>query len=300
MNIGKTETLKAARFTEVGAYLTDGRTEVLLPKKQVPKDLKAGDPVTVFLYRDSEDRPIATVNRPYAEVGQFAYLLVKSTTKVGAFLDWGLEKDLLVPFKEQEARLSGGDRVLVRLYLDKSGRIAATTKIYEFLSPAAPKAFRENEEVVGAVYRSTREYGVFTAVLDGGNALEPGSAYDRLYFGLIPPSQVFKTYALGETVHARVVRVRQDGKLDISPRKRDFEQIEADAERILEKIRAYGGTLPFSEKTAPALIKRELNMSKNGFKKALGHLYKAHKIMIGEQEVRLVSETSPGTGRDSE
>ena len=290
--IGKTQTLTVKRAVDFGIYLGTENSEetVLLPKKQVPSDTKIGDRLSVFVYRDSEDRPIATVNKPAAEAGMFAYLPVTGITKVGAFLSWGLEKDLFLPFKEQEGTVSKGDNVPVFIYLDKSERLAATMKLYDHLSPADENV-REEDAFAGYVYRVQREIGAFTAVIpaayDGTDSLYP--AYDKLYFGLIPKSQVFKNYRSGEKVSGRIVRVRNDRKLDLSVRARDYAQLDADGEKILAKIDEYGGTLPFSEKASPEIIKRELEMSKNGFKKALGHLLKAGKIEIGETEVRKIT-----------
>lgn len=292
IEIGKHETLRILRDSPYGVYLgladTDPEQSVLLPKKQVPEGAKTGDALEVFVYRDSEDRPIATVNRPYCTVGQFAYLSVKGTSKVGAFLDWGLEKDLFVPFKEQEEKLLPGQNALVYVYTDKSGRLAATTRIYDRLSPAPKGLFSENQPFFGAVYRAQRDFGAFVAVTEKKDELRPGQAFDTLYFGLIPAQQVFRKYRVGDALSGRVVRVRSDGKLDLDARKRDFEQLSSDGEIILKKIREYGGTLPFSDNASPALIERELHMSKNGFKKALGHLYKNHQIEILTDSVRIV------------
>ncbi|MBR6322721.1 MAG: RNA-binding protein [Lachnospiraceae bacterium] len=283
--IGKTEKLTILRETDFGAYLGKEGTEesVLLPKKQLPEGAKPGDTLTVFLYRDSEDRLIATTRMPKAQLGEFAYLKVKAATKIGAFLDWGLEKDLFVPFQEQEEQLKAGEEVLVRLYLDRSGRLSATTRIYHHLVPANRGEFRAEDAFEGVVYRTEKNYGVFVAVYP--KEADPA----RMIFGLVPSSQVFRRCRLGEKVSGRVVRVRADGKLDLALRARDFEQIGADAETILKKMEEYGGMLPFSESAPPEVIRRELAMSKNGFKKALGSLLKAGKIRIGETEVTLLS-----------
>ena len=303
IQIGKTGTLTVLRTSEHGVYLgkrertgreTGSEAEsVLLPKGQVPEGLKIGDEIPVFVYRDSEDRPIATVKRPYAEVGEFAYLTVKAVTKLGAFLDWGLEKDLFLPYKEMEEPVKSGQNLMVRLYLDKSGRISASTKLYGHLSeaesPAAEpsSAFRKEDAFEGAVYRVNPEVGVFIAVSPKGERIEAGRAFGKLFFGLLPPSEVFQKYRLGDKVSGRIMRVRTDGKLDLSLRKRAFLQLDSDGEKILNKIREYGGTLPFSESASPELIKRELQMSKAAFKNAVGHLYKKRMIRIGEKEISL-------------
>ena len=280
-HIGEYETLTVLRETDFGHYLGKTGTEesILLPKKQVPENLKTGDQIRVFIYRDSEDRPIATIHTPKIQLGEFARLEVRASTRTGAFVDWGLEKDLLIPFQEQEERLSSGDRVLVYMYLDRSMRLAGTTRVYDRLSPARRGEFREEDEFTGIVYRSEKSFGVFVAVYP--READP----KRMIFGLIPASQVFRKYRLGEEVTGRIVRVRKDGKLDLSVRARDYAQIQSDAEVILKKMEEYGGMLPFSENASPELVRRELSMSKNGFKKALGSLLKAGKIRIGEDEI---------------
>ena len=286
IRIGKTQKLTVVRETEHGVYLGAGGEEsVLLPKNQVPEGTAAGQEMEVFVYRDSEDRPVATVRHPAAEVGEFAYLTVKNVSVFGAFLDWGLEKDLFMPYREMEESVRAKDAVMVYLYLDKSGRISATTRIYGKLSAAEKGAFRKEDAFTGAVYRINKEVGVFAAVCPKGETLTPGKGYEKCYFGLIPPSEVYKRFRLGEALQGRIVRVREDGKLDLALRKRDFEQLDADGELILRKMEEYGGTLPFSENASPELIKRELKLSKSAFKKALGHLYKKRKVRIGENEV---------------
>lgn len=291
VEIGKTLTLEILRLTDIGAYVgykeMDPDFAILLPKKQVPEDAKTGSEIRVFTYKDSEDRPIATVNKPYAEVGEFAYLTVKSATKIGAFLDWGLERDLFVPFKEQEEPLKAGDQVLVYVYLDKSNRLAATTRVYDYLSAADKDVFKKNDTVNGVVYRTEKSFGAFVAIAAKDEEIAGGKAYEKMIFGLIPASQVFERYHVGDRITGRVVRVREDGKIDIDSRKRDFEQLDIDGKKILEKIREYGGELPFSDKASPEIIKREMKMSKSEFKKALGHLYKERKVLIKTNSVIL-------------
>lgn len=290
--MGQTQTLTVLRTSEHGVYLGEkGKQDsefggVLLPKNQVPEGLKIGDALTVFVYRDSEDRPVATLKESAAKVGEFAYLRVKTVSPFGAFLDWGLEKDLFLPYREMEEPVKSGQSLMVRIYLDKSGWIASSTKLYEHLTEAEqPKTFRKEEPFEGVVYRINPEVGIFVAVCPKDRKPELGQGYDRLYFGLIPASTVFEKHRLGEAVRGRIVRVRADGKLDLSLRKRDFEELDSDGEKILKKMEAYGGTLPFSEGASPEIIKRELSMSKSAFKKALGRLYKEHKVLIGENEV---------------
>ena len=291
-HIGEYETLMVLRETDFGVYLgkeestgpQEEQPSILLPKKQFPDGLKTSDRIRVFIYRDSEDRPIATTHTPKIQLGEFAYLEVKAVTKLGAFLDWGLEKDLFVPFQEQEEPLEVHQKVLAYMYLDRSGRLSATTRVYDRLSPAGKQEFREQDDFSGIVYRTEKNFGAFVAVYP--KEADP----KRMIFGLIPSQQVFHRFRLGEEVAGRVVRVRKDGKLDLSVRARDFEQISADAETILKKMEEYGGMLPFSESASPEIIRRELEMSKNGFKKALGSLLKAGKIRIGEKEITRLSD----------
>ena len=278
--VGKQQTLVIKRFLDFGAFLGfEGTAEVvLLPKKQVPENAKEGDALSVFVYRDSEDRMIATVREPLAMVGDIAYLTVKTVTKIGSFLDWGLEKDLFMPYKETEGNVRAGDRILVYVYTDKSDRLCATMKLYDHLRTVTHGEFVKDEAFHGYVYRMNPDVGAFVAVEREG----------LYYYGLIPKPQVFKPYRAGDEVEGHVVRVRPDGKLDLSVRNKAYKQIEADAEVILKKIDEYDGELPFSESASPEIIKRELNMSKNGFKKALGHLYKEEKIVIGEKTVKRI------------
>lgn len=291
---GKTQKLRIFRLTPYGAYVglpdMDPDYAVLLPQKQVPEGARAGEDVTVFTYRDSEDRPVATTRSPYAEAGEFAFLKVKAAGRVGAFLDWGLEKDLFVPFKEQEEKLEPGRTVMVYVYLDKADRLCATTRIYDRLSPAPKGAFKKNDEICASVYRTQREFGVFAAVLPKETALEEGKSYRELYFGLVPKEMVFTKYRVGDTFTGRVIRVREDGKLDLSTRRRAFEQLDPDGDAILRKAMEYGGELPFSDSASPEIVKRELGMSRNAFKRALGHLYKEHLVEIRETSVKVLKE----------
>ncbi|MBP5223991.1 MAG: RNA-binding protein [Lachnospiraceae bacterium] len=280
ITVGKKQTLTVKRIAEFGAFLgfEESTEVVLLPRKQVPEGTKDGDRITVFVYRDSEDRLIATVREPLVMAGGMAYLQVKAVTKIGAFLDWGLEKDLFLPYKETEGSLRAQDRILVYVYTDKSGRLSATMKVYDRLKAAQQGEFVKDEAFRGYVYRMNPDVGAFVAVEKDGS----------YYYGLIPKPQVFRTYRPGEAVEGRVMRVRPDGKLDLSVREKAYRQIEADAAAILKKIDEYDGELPFSDNASPEIIRRELNMSKNGFKKALGHLYKEEKIVIGEKSVKRV------------
>lgn len=271
-NLGKKVRLMIVKEVEFGVYLGNKEEKVLLPKKQVPRGLEAGDPVEVFLYKDSSDRLIATTNEPKLTLGELAVLKVVDVGKIGAFLDWGLEKDLLLPFREQTAKVRKGDEVLAALYVDKSGRLCATMKVYEKLRQDAP--YQKDDQVEGIVYDTSDNFGVFVAV-------------DDCYSALIPKREAFGDLRVGERVHARVIKVREDGKLDLAVREKAFLQMDADAQMIMERLEASGGKLPFTDKADPELIKRELGLSKNAFKRAVGRLLKSGKIEIREKSIEI-------------
>ena len=275
MIFGKKQTLVMIKRVEFGIYLAetmkDAENKVLLPKKQVPADMEVGDPIDVFLYKDSNDRPIATVKEPKLTLGQTARLRVVSVGKVGAFLDWGLEKDLFLPYREQTTQVKAGDEVIAALYLDKSERLCATMKVYPYLQKESP--YQKDDRVKGTVYEISENFGAFVAV-------------DDKYSGLIPKREFFGQARIGDVVEARVTRVKEDGKLDLSLREKTYLQIEKDAEQVLKVIDEFAGVLPFTDKAAPEVISRELSMSKNAFKKAVGHLLKEGRIEIGEKCIR--------------
>ena len=277
IELGRKQELTVLRVKEIGVYLGESEADegVLLPARQVPEGTKPGDRITVFIYRDSSDRMIATTNTPLITLDELAALTVRDVTKIGAFLDWGLEKDLFLPYKEQTEKLRKGDRCLVRLYVDKSSRLCASMRVYDFLKPN--ELYRENDQVQGTIYRVNPEIGAFVAV-------------DNRYFGLIPKREIFDSYRTGDTVTARVTAVREDGKLNLALRDKAYLQMDEDAKVILQALEDYSGVLPFGEKADPEVIKRELKMSKNAFKRALGRLLKEGKIEILEHGVRSVPE----------
>ena len=265
--LGKTQVLTVDHFAEAGAYLREGngRETVLLPGRQVPEGTREGDLLTVFLYKDSEDRPIATTAKPALERGEAALLKVKALSPIGAFLDWGLPKDLFLPFKETLGELKPGQEVLVTLYLDKSGRLAASMRIEKLLRNDPP--YEKDDKVSGYVYGIHPEIGAFVAV-------------DGQYFGLIPRQELYENLKVGDTVTARVIKKRPDGKLNLSSRKKAYAQLDPDGRKILDHLQAAGGILGVGDKSDAALIQTELSMSKNAFKRAAGHLLRAGKIRI--------------------
>ena len=273
MRLGEKQVLTVVKIVDFGVYLGSDEERVLLPKKQVPEGIEVGDPVEVFLYKDSSDRMIATTKEPKITLGELAVLEVADVGRIGAFLDWGLEKDLLLPFKEQTVKVEKGDRCLVSLYVDKSGRLCATMKVYPLLRTDSP--YQKNDMVRGTVYGISREFGVFVAV-------------DDRYSALIPRREVYGRMFIGQQVEARVADVKADGKLDLSVRGRIPEQMDADAQQIMERIEKNGGCLPFTDKADPERIKMEFGMSKAAFKRAVGRLLKQGKVTIDENQGKIL------------
>ena len=219
---------------------------------------------------------IATTNRPRAAAGEIARMRVKEIAKPGAFLDWGLEKDLMLPFKEQTGKIKPGDECLVAVYVDKSGRLCATMNVYECLRTDSP--YKKDDAVTGTLYEISDNFGAFVAV-------------DDIYSGLIPRKEMYGELHTGDTVQARVTNVKEDGKLDLSVREKSYIQMDDDAAKLLEIIESFAGVLPFSDKADPAVIRRETGMSKNQFKRAAGRLYKEHKVEITDTCIRRVNES---------
>lgn len=269
IELGKIQKLSVVSMTSVGAYLNQkndaGSDDILLPQSQVPKDLSIGDDIEVFVYKDSEDRLISTVRKPKLTIGELAVLRVAEITKIGAFLDWGLEKDLFLPFKEQEGEIKKDGEYLVAIYVDSSGRLSATMKVYTLLSSASP--YKEKDWVNGIIYSVSSEWGYFVAV-------------DNRYHGLIPNKEAYGSIAVGNTVRARVKKVRPDGKLELSMREPAYKEIEGDARIIMDKLKLSKGTLPLNDSSSPERIKSELNMSKGAFKRAAGRLLKEGAIRM--------------------
>lgn len=274
MKLGKTQVLTVVKKVDFGVYLGGEEERVLLPKKQVPSGIEVGDPIEVFLYKDSDDRLIATTRQPKIQLGELAVLDVADTGKYGAFLDWGLEKDLFLPFKQQTKKVEKGDRCLVSLYIDKSQRLCATMRVYEMLKKNSP--YQKDDEVEGMIYDTSDNFGIFVAV-------------DNQYSALIPKKDSFGKLRVGQTVQARVTAVKPDGKLDLSVKDKIPMQMDKDAAFILKKMQQRGGSLPFTDKADPELIKDEFQMSKNAFKRAVGRLLKENKVEITENGIVMKS-----------
>lgn len=272
IELGKTQCLNVVKKVDFGVYLGTEEDKVLLPAKMVPDDIEVGDALTVFVYRDSSDRLIATTKKPALELGQLAVLKVSEVGKIGAFLDWGLEKDLFLPFKEQVTHLSAGDKCLVALYIDKSSRLAATMRVYDYLTCA--HGYVKDSAVSGTVIRINPDMGIYVAV-------------DNKYFGMIPKNEVFGRIKVGDVVYGRVSAVRDDGKLTISLKQKAYIQMDEDASVIYDAIKQEGGELPFTDKADAQIIKERFDMSKNAFKRAVGRLLKEGKIEITQNSILL-------------
>lgn len=270
IELGKKQELIVVKIVDFGVYLgereqAEDKDTVLLPKKQVPEGTRKGEKISVFIYRDSSDRLIATVREPKILLGQIGVLKVAQTSRIGAFLDWGLEKDLFLPYKEQTKKLHEGEEVLVALYIDKSSRLCATMKVYHYLQTDSPYA--QGDTVTGVVYEISDNFVVFVAV-------------DYKYSALIPKQEAQGNYKVGDELTCRVTAVREDGKLTLSAKQKAYIQLHEDAESVYEIIQEFEGELPFDDKASPEVIQREFGLSKNAFKRAVGHLLKEKKIEI--------------------
>lgn len=273
IQIGKKQCLNIVSRTDFGVYLGTKEEKVLLPVKQVPADVEIGDALTVFVYRDSQDRLIATTNTPKIELDRIAKLKVAQISQIGAFLDWGLEKDLFLPFKEQTYKVKPGDGCLVVLYVDKSSRLCASMRrVYNYLVPA--DCYEKDSQVSGTVIEINPDYGAYVAI-------------DDKYYGMIPNNELFSKVNIGDRIEGRVVKVRDDGKLMIGLRKKAYLQMDDDSQFVLDEIKKRGGRLPFNDKASPELIRSQFNMSKNEFKRAVGRLFKERKIVINPDSIEL-------------
>lgn len=274
IELGKRQDLTVVKKVDFGVYLAENEAaageKVLLPIKQVPEGVGLKDKINVFIYKDSQDRLIATTKNSLLQLGEIALLRVASVGKIGAFLDWGLEKDLFLPFKEQTARVREGDECLVTLYVDKSQRLCATMKLYHSLRTDSP--YKEGDTVRGRVYEISDNFGVFLAV-------------DHLYSALIPKKEAQGKYKAGDELTLRVVAVREDGKLTVSPHQKAYLQMDVDAAQIMQVLEEFAGVLPFDDKVSPEVIKREFGISKAAFKRAVGRLLKEEKITIKDGRI---------------
>jgi uncharacterized protein len=276
IEIGKYNTLKIDRDTKVGLYLTDGKDDILLPNKYVPKEFEIGENLIVFVYLDHEERKVATTLEPYILLNEFALLRVNYINNVGAFLDWGLEKDLFVPFREQARPMEKGKRYLVFMYEDHAtGRLAATSKINQFLDNKELTV--EEGEEVNLIVSHITEIGINVII-------------NEQHKGLMYKDEVYEDLRTGDRVKGYIKTIRPDNKIDVTLHKTGFEGIEPNAEKILDELRASRGFLRLNDDSHPEDIKTVLKMSKKTFKKAIGTLYKQKLIEIKEDGIYLVKE----------
>jgi uncharacterized protein len=274
IEIGKFNTLTIARGTSVGLYLTDGTTDVLLPNKYVPEEWNEGDAFTAFIYLDQEERPVATTLEPYIKLNDFALLRVSYVNNVGAFMNWGLEKDLFVPFREQARPMEQGKRYLVHMHIDeKSNRLVGSSKLNQFIKNEDLDV-TEGEEVDLIVSHFT-DLGI-NVIINGK------------YKGLMYQSEVYDDLRLGDRIVGFVKTIRPDNKIDVTLQKPGFESIEPNAEKVLDELRASRGFLRLTDDSHPEDIKTVLKMSKKSFKKAIGTLYRQRLIEIKEDGIYLV------------
>ena len=275
IKLGEKQTLTVIKKVDFGVYLAEeagSEEKVLLPAKQVPSGADLGTEIEVFIYKDSDDRLIATTNTPKIMLGDVRRLTVKDTGKIGAFMDWGLEKDVLLPFREQTRPVKKGEDILCALYIDKSSRLCVTMNVYKYLLDKSP--YSKDDRVIGTVYEMSDNFGAFVAV-------------DDIYSGLIPKKELYGDIRIGDSIKARVVSIKEDGRLNLSLREKAYLQMDEDAERLLKMMKSEGGRISFTDKASPELIRQKTSMSKNEFKRAVGRLLKEGKIEIGKDSIKL-------------
>lgn len=275
MEIGKYNTLKVVKEVDFGIYLDgDEFGEILMPQRYVPENCKPDDEINAFVYLDSEDRLIATTEKPYATVGEFALLKVASINRIGAFLDWGLPKDLLVPFKEQKVKMEENKSYLVYIYVDPvTHRIAASSNLDKYLDNVPPD-YEENEEVDLLIGNST-DLGYKVII-------------NQLHWGMLYKNEVFQKISRGQKIKGYIKKVREDEKIDVCLQKPGYEKIDKLAQTILDKLHEYGGFILVNDKSSSEDIYELFGTSKKTFKKSLGALYKQRIISIEENGIRLI------------
>ena len=276
VKIGKYNTMRVVKTVDFGVYMDGGDSgEILMPKRYVPEGTQPGDEIECFVYLDSEDRLLATTERPVATVGEFALLRVNSANAVGAFMDWGVSKELLVPFREQRVAMEEGRSYLVYIYEDiASGRIAGSAKLSKFLDNV-PHEYKPNQEVELQVMKRT-DIG-YRVIING------------LHSGMIYKNQIFRPVNIGEKLTGYIKEVRPDGKIDCILQPMGYERVVGSLEQtILDALEEAGGFLPFNDRTDPDTLMMEFHCSKKNFKKVIGALYKQKRIAIEEAGIRLI------------
>jgi hypothetical protein len=280
IKLGEMQELEVAKKVDIGVYLKSEDNEkpedrVLLPIKQVPADTKIGDKIKVFVYRDSNDRIIATVKKPKITMGEIAPLKVVEMSRIGAFLNWGPEKDLFLPFKEQIGDIKLNGEYMVGLYIDKSDRLCATMNLFKVLRTDSP--YKVNDNVKGTVFSLKRGLGAMVAV-------------DGKYLGLIHEGEIVKPLHPGQSVEVRVSNIKEDGKLDLSLKDAPRLQIDKDGEKILKVLIKNKGSLSLNDDSSPEEINKILGMSKSSFKKAAGRLMKRSVIIMTKNGIKMLDD----------
>lgn len=274
IDIGRFNILKIARTTKVGLYLTDGENDVLLPNKYVPKEYEIDQELEVFVYLDHEERPVATTLEPYIFLNEFSLLRVNYTNQFGAFMDWGMEKDLFVPFKEQARPMEQGKRYLVYMYMDdKTKRLVGSSKTNQFLDNKEITV--EVGEEVDLIVSHITEVGINVII-------------NEKHKGLLYKNEVYDDLRTGDRIIGYIKNIRPDGKIDVSATKLGFDKVEPSAQYILDELKASRGFLRLNDDSHPEDIKTVLKMSKKTFKKAIGTLYKQKLIDIKEDGIYLL------------
>lgn len=275
VEIGKYNTLDVVRETENGFYLDGGdHGEILMPQKFITDEVREKNQAHVLVYTDSEDRLVATTETPLAVVGEFAYLNVKAVSKFGAFLDWGLPKDLLVPFREQRSKMQEGISYWVYVYLDLlSNRVTASAKLNKFLDNTPPE-YEVGDEVELTILEET-ELG-YKAIINWEHT------------GILYKNQVFQKLETGQKTKGYINKVRNDEKIDLLLEKPGYEKVDGIAGKILEELQKNGGFMAVSDKSSPDMIQALFGISKKNFKKAIGNLYKQRRIVFESDGIRIV------------
>ncbi|WDV44889.1 S1-like domain-containing RNA-binding protein [Clostridiaceae bacterium M8S5] len=276
VKLGEIQELYVVDVSSKGACLNDnmnGNNNIVLPSNEINQDIKIGSKIEVFVYRNADDKIVATTKKPKLTVGEIGYLKVAQIAKFGAFLEWDMDKDLFLPFKEQKDKIVEGREYLVGVYVDKSNRLCATMRVYDLLSTELP--YKVNDVVKGFVYSLNREMGAFVAI-------------DNRYHAMIPKNEIFHNVKIGDTVTGRITKIRPDGKAYISLRDKTYKQMDKDTDTLMNKLIKNGGKLPLNDKSSPDKIKAQLNMSKGSFKKAVGRLLKKRIIKITDNGIELI------------
>lgn len=280
IKLGEVQELEVVKKVDFGVYLKsqddeNGENRILLPIKQVPENTQIGDKIEVFVYRDSSDRIISTINRPKIVMGEIGFLKVVEISRIGAFLNWGLEKDLFLPYKEQVGEIRNNGEYMVGLYIDKSDRLCATMNLFKVLKTDSP--YKVNDLVTGTVFSLKRGLGAMVAV-------------EGKYLGLIHEGEILKPLRAGDTVELRVSNIKEDGKLDLSLKDAPRLQIDKDGDRIFNALAKNKGSLPLNDDSSPDAINEMLGMSKSSFKKGVGRLMKRGMLEMTRDGIKLVNK----------